>query len=234
MIAGVRAAIVRLADPVSLEVRTDVEEEAVDVQLPGKLLVEPQHVAERGLGLVEEITGNDARHADVGDAAQRFGGAVIREHTEGVEADEDVFIRQGREGAVAAGDRVVEERLMREDQSRRDSKRGSDARGDVPRRLPSAFVVRQRGLVALTRGQVMTDESQQAITRVRSIGQRRHCGQLSHQRRSLLKQLAFQRVDILPPADDVDAFGEVQIFERGVDAHELAAQPVIELVDRIE
>ncbi len=72
----------------------DVEEEALDVQLLGQVLVEPEDIRERGFGLVKEIRRNHARHADVGNAAQRLCGAVIREHAERVEADEDVLIRQ--------------------------------------------------------------------------------------------------------------------------------------------
>ena len=43
----------------------------------------------------------------------------------------------------------------------------------------------------------------------------------------------LQLIDIGPAADHVDALGEIRLFERGVDAHEVAAQPAIELIDRI-
>ena len=93
-VSGVGAAIVAIADAIGLEVRADVEEEAIDVQLPAENVIESKHIAKRGFGLVKEIRRNPARYADVRDAAQRVGGAVVREHAEGIEADEDVLIGQ--------------------------------------------------------------------------------------------------------------------------------------------
>ena len=43
----------------------------------------------------------------------------------------------------------------------------------------------------------------------------------------------FERIEIGPAADDVDALGEIGLFEHSVDADEVAAQPAIESLDRI-
>ena len=53
------------------------------------------------------------------------------------------------------------------------------------------------------------------------------------QRSQHLFQVALQRVHIRASADHVDVFGEIELLERG-DAQEIAAQPAIELIDRIK
>ncbi len=85
----------------------------------------------------------------------------------------------------------------------------------------------------LARGEVVTDEPEQPVAGVRIGGEVRHVRKALHQRAALPEQLLLQLIDIGPAADHVDAPGEILLFERGVDAHEVAAQPAIELIDRI-
>ena len=70
-VAGVDAAIDGVADPMRLEVRADVPEEPVDGDVAGQPLVEGEHVVQRLLGEVEEVSGERARDA----VARGSGGA---------------------------------------------------------------------------------------------------------------------------------------------------------------
>lgn len=52
-VAGVGAAMLTIVDPVGFEVRTDVEEEPVDIQLLAKLLIESKHINECAVRIFE-------------------------------------------------------------------------------------------------------------------------------------------------------------------------------------
>ena len=82
-------------------------------------------------------------------------------------------------------------------------------------------------------GEVMTDQSQQAIRGSWILRKSRHCGKADHQRSAAGQQFHLQCVEISAAANDVDALDEIRFFERRVDADEVAPQPLVEIVDGI-
>ena len=131
---------------------------------------------------------------------------------------------------------------MREDESWNDGQSIPDSRRHRPRGLVPTFSIGACSAVALCGGErfvplarreIVTDEPEQPVAGVRIRGEVRHIRKALHQRAALLQQLLLQRIDIGPAAEHVDALGEILLFERGVEAHEVAAQPLIESGDRI-
>ena len=82
-------------------------------------------------------------------------------------------------------------------------------------------------------GEVMPDQSQQAIRGSWILGKLRHCGKAHHQGSAARQQFHLQCVEISAAANDVNALGEIRFFERRVDADEVAPQPRVKIVDGI-
>src|ERR1051325_4616325 len=78
----------------------------------------------------------------------------------------------------------------------------------------------------------MPDQSQQSISSS-WVFRKLHSGDARHQRPAASQQFEFDRIEIRTVADHVHAIGEVGLFERRVDADEIATQPRIEFGDGI-
>ena len=100
-------------------------------------------------------------------------------------------------------------------------------------RHPAAITLGQSGFMPPAGGEVMPDQSQQAIRGSWILRKLRHSGKAHHQRSAAGQQLHLQCIEISAAANDVNTLGEIRLFERRVDADEVAPQPRVEIVDGI-